>query len=114
LFRSLFTKIHEEEWAWRQAQYGRGDDVDASRMYSVDPASQQARLEKWEQVLAALDGIDEDQLSPANRIHLAVYRPQIENLAADIRLRGYEMPLNSDSSFWSNLAVMARRPAADR
>src|SRR5690606_12227150 len=104
----LFTKIHEEEWAWRQAQYGRGEDVDASRMYSVDPASQQARLEKWEQVLAALDGIDEDQLSPANRIHLAVYRPQIENLAADIRLRGYEMPFNSDSSFWSNLAFMAR------
>lgn len=104
----LFTKIHEEEWAWRQAQYGRGEDVDASRMYSVDPASQQARLEKWEQVLAALDDIDEDQLSPANRIHLAVYRPQIENLATDIRLRGYEMPFNSDSSFWSNLAFMAR------
>ena len=107
-----FTRIHEEEWAWRQAQYGRGEEAEgagnAARMYSVDPASQQARLEKWEQVLAALDGLDEEQLSPANRIHLAVYRPQIENLAADIRLRGYEMPFNSDSSFWSNLAFMAR------
>lgn len=112
-----FTRIHEDEWAWRQAQYGRGEedgeDRGSARMYSVDPASQQARLEKWEQVLAALDGIDEAQLSPANRIHLAVYRPQIENLAADIRLRGYEMPFNSDSSFWSNLAFMARRRMED-
>ena len=112
-----FTRIHEEEWAWRQAQYGRGEEAEAAgsaaRMHSVDPASQQARLEKWEQVLAALDGIDEAQLSPANRIHLAVYRPQIENLAADVRLRGYEMPFNSDSSFWSNLAFMARHRMED-
>ena len=108
----LFTRIHEEEWAWRQAQYGRGEEGDSGRMPSVDPASQQARLEKWEQVLAQLDGLDEDQLSATNRIHLAVYRPQIENLAAEVRLRGYEMPFNSDSSFWSSLAFMARRSMA--
>ncbi|MCE7032193.1 DUF885 family protein [Lysobacter sp. GX 14042] len=104
-----FTRIHEAEWSWRQAQFGRGEDSDNGRLYSVDPASQQARLEKWEQVLAELDTLDVGQLSPENRIHLAVYRPQLENLAAEVRLRGYEMPFNSDSSFWSSLAFMARR-----
>jgi len=42
-----------------------------------------------------------------------VYRPQVENLAASVRFRDYEMPFNSDSSFWSNLAFMARRPMRD-
>ena len=51
-----------------------------------------------------------DKLSPQNRINFAVYRAQVENLAADVRLRSYEMPFNSDSSFWSNLGFMTRRP----
>src|SRR3546814_1032153 len=52
--------------------------------------------------------IDQAALSPENRIHLAVYRPQVDNLAAEIRFRSYEMPFNSDSSFWSSLGFMAR------
>ena len=65
-------------------------------------------LVKEGQVLAELDTIDPAALSPENRIHLAVYRPQVENLAAEVRYRSYEMPFNSDSSFWSNLGFMAR------
>src|SRR5690606_170484 len=34
-------------------------------------------------------------------------------LAASVRFRDYEMPFNADSSFWSNLAFMARRPMHD-
>src|SRR6185437_12086164 len=34
---------------------------------------------------------------------------QVFNLAEEVRLRGYEMPFNADSSFWSNLSFMARR-----
>jgi uncharacterized protein (DUF885 family) len=36
-----------------------------------------------------------------------VYLPQVEHLAASVRFRDYEMPFNSDSSFWANLAFMA-------
>ena len=109
-----FEAIYEREWAWRQEQFGTADeDGDGEtarhRLPSVDPASQAARLKVWEDVLAALDTIDPQALSPENRIHLAVYRPQVENLAAEVRFRSYEMPFNSDSSFWSNLGFMARR-----
>lgn len=110
-----FQAIYEKEWKWRQEQTGQADeDADGSgnktRLPDVDAASQAARLKIWEQVLRDLDGIDAQSLSPENRINLAIYRPQVENLAAEVRLRTYEMPFNSDSSFWSNLSFMARRP----
>ena len=110
-----FQAIHEREWAWRKAQFGSADEdsdgaVSQHRLPSVDAASQAARLKVWEGVLAELDAIDPAQLSEDNRIHLAVYRPQVENLAAEVRFRAYEMPFNSDSSFWSNLGFMTRRP----
>ena len=109
-----FQAIYEKEWTWRQEQTGQADeDTDTSgdntRLPDVGAPAQQARLKVWEQVLKDLDGIDPAQLSAENRINLAIYRPQVENLAAEVRLRAYEMPFNSDSSFWSNLSFMARR-----
>ncbi|KAB8198099.1 DUF885 family protein, partial [Lysobacter maris] len=108
-----FKAIYEQEWSWRQREYGDADeDSDGAagnrRLPSVDAASQQARLKVWERVLGELDGIDAAALSDENRINLAVYRAQVENLAAEVRMRSYEMPFNSDSSFWSNLGFMAR------
>jgi uncharacterized protein (DUF885 family) len=113
-FKALYTK----EWAWRQQQFG-GDDEDHEsnpndrRLPDVGPAAQQARLSYWNDVLKQLDAIPAQELSAENRINLAVYRPQIENMAADIRFRGYEMPFNSDSQFWSDLGFMTRRPLKD-
>ena len=109
-----FQAIYEKEWTWRQEQTGQADeDTDTSgdntRLPDVGAPAQQARLKVWEQVLKDLDGIDPAQLSAENRINLAIYRPQVENLVAEVRLRAYEMPFNSDSSFWSNLSFMARR-----
>ncbi|MEL1266323.1 DUF885 family protein [Pseudoxanthomonas putridarboris] len=110
-----FQALYEKEWKWRQEQTGQADeDSDATggkkRLPDVGPEAQQARLKVWEQVLKDLDAIDAEKLSPENRINLAIYRPQVENLADEVRLRAYEMPFNSDSSFWSNLSFMARRP----
>ncbi|WOS40814.1 DUF885 domain-containing protein [Xanthomonas rydalmerensis] len=109
-----FQAIYEKEWAWRQAQLGQADeDSDSSgdnrRLPDVGAAAQAARLKVWEDVLQQLDTLDAAQLSPENQVNLAVYRPQVENLAASVRLRAYEMPFNSDSAFWSDLAFMARR-----
>ena len=111
-----FQAIHEREWAWRKVQNGGGSDEDGdsaeapARLASVDAASQAARLKVWDGVLKDLDAIDATQLSAENRVNLAIYRPQVENLAAQVRFRSYEMPFNSDSSFWSNLGFMTRRP----
>ncbi len=42
-----------------------------------------------------------------------VYRPQIETLIANQQFRDYEMPANSDTTFWTDLGYTARRPFRD-
>ncbi|MDX9764752.1 MAG: DUF885 family protein [Chiayiivirga sp.] len=111
---AAFVKIHEAEWGWRQKELGRspedGDFSSRTRLPNVDAATQAARLKVWDDVLRQLDAIDPAALSHGQRINYRVYRAQVENLAAKVRFRSYEMPFNSDSSFWSNLSFMARRP----
>ena len=110
-----FQAIYSKEWQWRQEQTGSADeDNDGSSDHhdlpSVDAASQKARLKVWDDVLRQLGAIDAAQLDAQNQVNYAVYRDQVANLAAEVRLRSYEMPFNSDSSFWSNLGFMTRRP----
>jgi len=114
-----FTAIYTAEWKWRMEQFpglGREDDADADdnappddHLAHVDAASQAARLAYWDKVLKQLADIPRDKLSPEQRVNYDVYKPQIENLAADIRFKGYEMPLNSDSQFWSDVAFLSSR-----
>lgn len=113
---ATFQALYSKEWAWRQDQFAGADDEDRearpadNRLPAVDAATQTERLAYWNDVLRQLDAIPASGLTPENQVNLAVYRPQIENLAADVRFRGYEMPFNSDSQFWSDLGFMTRRP----
>jgi uncharacterized protein (DUF885 family) len=102
-----FHAIYSQEWTWRTGQSGISSSGEAQpgegRLDTVDPASQQARLEKWQQVLRQLDGIDVSALSPAARVNYAVYRAQIANLLAAQQFKTWQMPFNSDSSFWGDI-----------
>ena len=110
-----FKAIYEKEWTWRQQQSGGADeDGDSSgakkTLPKVDATTQAARLKVWDGVIADLDKLDVKALSPNEQINYAVYRPQVESLAAEVRFGAYEAPFNADSSFWSNLGFMTRRP----
>lgn len=111
-----FEALYKQEWSWRQEQFAGYDDEDREssardkRLPQVDAATQKKRLTYWDDVLKQLDAIPANELSADNQVNLAVYRPQIENLAAGLRFRDYEMPFNSDSQFWSDLGFMTRRP----
>jgi uncharacterized protein (DUF885 family) len=109
-----FVAIYSAEWKWRQAQFPGGDDDSANaavpdHLPRVDAAAQDARLKYWNAVLEKLAAIPLARLSPANRINYEVYKPQIADLAADVRFRQYEMPFNADSQFWSDLGFMSGR-----
>jgi uncharacterized protein (DUF885 family) len=114
-----FKALYEKEWTWRQDQFPGQDDEDReskptdNRLPDVGEPAQKMRLAYWNDVLKQLDTIPASELSAESQVNLAVYRPQIENLAAGIRFRDYEMPFNSDSQFWSDLGFMARRPLKD-
>ena len=104
--------IYTTEWTWREQQLPDEEDSQKpiqDHLPKVDPAAQQMRLHYWEDVLRKLEAIDPAQLSAKERLNYAVYRPQIEGLIANQRFRDYEMPVNSDTTFWTNLGYTARR-----
>ncbi|HTB29767.1 MAG TPA: DUF885 family protein, partial [Steroidobacteraceae bacterium] len=105
--------IYTAEWKWREDQFP--DDEDSQKpiqdhLPKVDPATQSMRLAKWQDTLAQLDALPRADLSAAEQLNYAVYHPQIETLIANQRFRDYEMPANSDTTFWTNLGYTARRP----
>ena len=105
-----FKMISAREYAWAQADTGGGEDSEtiAPHLQDVRPAAQARRLAYLEEVLADLDAIRPADLSPSVAVDYAVYRFDIETRVAALRSRDYEMPANSDSSFWSDLGYTAR------
>jgi uncharacterized protein (DUF885 family) len=104
--------IYGDEWKWRQEQFA--DDEDAQKriqdhLPKVDAAAQAQRLKMWQDVLQKLEAIPRAELSPAEQLNYDVYVPQIKALIADQQFHEYEMPVNSDTTFWTNLASTARR-----
>ena len=108
-----FQAIYTSEWKWRDQQFP--DDEDAQKpiqdhLPKVDPATQAMRLGMWQDVLQKLSSIPRAELSAAEQVNYDVYRPQIEGLIANQQFRDYEMPANSDTTFWTNIGYTARRP----
>ncbi len=107
-FKALYTK----EWKWRQDQFASGeDDVKeiVDHLPKVDAAAQALRLAYWQDMLRRLNAIPRTGLSAANRVDYDVYKPQLEVLIADWKFRDYEMPANSDTTFWTDLGYTARQ-----
>lgn len=103
-----FRAIAEEEYAWRRNEIPSRASK-PSNLPDVSAATQQRRLAYWTDVQRRLSAIAPDQLSPSERTNYAVYKHQIDNFVDDGRHRLYEMPFNSDSSFWSSISGMANQ-----
>src|SRR5579863_2335365 len=104
--------IYTREWQWRMEQLP--DDEDSTKQIPdhlprVDPATQQMRLGYWQEVLRQLDAIPRASLSAKEQVNLDIYRAQIVVLIANQRFRDFEMPANSDSTFWTDIGYTARR-----
>ena len=108
-----FKAITDKEWAWRKEQQGDDEDDGPGKLRAhlpdVTPAAQAARLAYWQDVRKQVAAIPAAQLSPAVRVDQQVYIDQIDVLIAQQKFHEWEKPVNSDTSFWSNLAGMGRR-----
>ena len=105
-------EIYSSEWKWRDDQFPDDEDSQrpiASHLPRVDSEAQQMRLAYWQDVLRRLDAIDRKHLSLPEQLNYDVYRPQIRALIAAQHFRDYEMPANSDSTFWTDIGYTARR-----
>jgi len=109
---AAFKDIYSREWTWRMDQFDYDEDSAAGRttLPEVDVATQTARLGYWQNIMSALDKLDTTKLSPEAAVNFGVYHQQIATLIASQQFRDYEMPLNSDSSFWGDLASTGNAP----
>ena len=104
--------IYTSEWKWRNDQQPDNEDGNrpiADHLPKVDPATEQVRLRYWEEVLRKVDAIDRASLSPPEQLNYDIYRAQIAVLIANQRFRDFEMPANSDTTFWTDIGYTARR-----
>ena len=93
-------------WAQKEAGYfedARGETKQADYLEHVDPETQLRRAAYLKQLLDQLNAIPAAQLSADEEVNAAVFRTLLENGIADARFREWEMPFNSDSSFWTYL-----------
>ena len=100
--------LYEGYYTWQLKESGtveneRGENKAADYLEHVDPATQARRGAYLRQLLDQLGGIPTDQLSVEERVNAAVFRTLLENSIADLKFREWEMPFNSDSSFWTYL-----------
>ncbi|MDQ2823469.1 MAG: DUF885 family protein [Pseudomonadota bacterium] len=114
---AAFKALYEQEWRWRVDNDLASDDA-APRISNPafaheDSATQQRHLVYWQGILKAVDAIDPATLSPSARVDYAIYRAQIAAFADALRFREYEMPVNADSAFWTDINYIARRPFTD-
>lgn len=102
--RALYD-LFAEEWSFRSAEFGIGGDGDGpvDHMPQVDAASHLRRQAAWSEFLRRLDAIDETRLSDGARVDAAVFRNVLQGFLIEARARSWEMPFNSDTSFWSSL-----------
>ena len=105
--------IYNEEWKWRIEQLPADENGTlplADHLPKVDPATQAMRLKYWEDTLRRVDAIPRESLSPREQLNYDIYRQQLAVLIARQHFRDFEMPANSDSSFWTDIGYTARRP----
>ncbi len=108
-----FRAVYEAEWSWRREQLAAEEDSTApvaDRLPKVDAASQEARRAYWEATLAKVNALDRASLSAEAQVNYDIYRAQLQVLIDGQRFRDFEMPANSDSTFWTDLGYTARRP----
>ncbi|GAA0532565.1 uncharacterized protein (DUF885 family) [Rhizomicrobium palustre] len=107
-----FEALYKAEWTWRQHQFAADEDTPnathTAHLPVVNEAAQQKRLAHWREVLNRLDKIDTAKLSAQRGVDFKVYRYQIETLISDQVYKTYQRPLSGDTSFWGDLASMAR------
>ena len=104
-----------EEWKWRLEQFpglegSRAPPV-ADHLPKEDPATHETRLHHWQEVLQQ-DGAPSRVRSSRKRSRSTTTSsgPRSRTAIADEKFRDYEMPVNSDSAFWTDLGYTARRP----
>jgi len=94
------------EWAAKEGGYfetAEGEQKQSDYLPRVDASTQQQQAAHLQGLLNQLNAIPANQLSPSEQVNAAVFRTVLENSLIEAKYRTFEMPFNSDSSFWTYL-----------
>jgi uncharacterized protein (DUF885 family) len=81
----------------------KGETESADYLPRVDAPTQLRREAHLKDVVNQLNAIPAAQLSSAEQVNAAVFRTMLDNQLIEYKYRTWEMPFNSDSSFWTYL-----------
>lgn len=93
-------------WAAKEGGYFEtedGEQKQADYLPHVDAATQERQAAHLQDLLNQLNAIPAAQLSTDEQVNAAVFRTVLENALIESKYRTWEMPFNSDSSFWTYL-----------
>jgi uncharacterized protein (DUF885 family) len=93
-------------WAAKEGGYfenSEGELKQANYLPHVDAATQERQAAHLQDLLNQINAIPTAQLSPNEQVNAAVFRTVLENALIESKFRTFEMPFNSDSSFWTYL-----------
>ncbi|MDG5749361.1 DUF885 family protein [Qipengyuania sp. XHP0207] len=105
---STLQALADEYYRFGLAEYEReakpdGSTAPTGKLPSVTPSAYAERERVLQDLLARARLLETEQLGERERIDAAVLVTLIEQDLGDIAYREWEMPLNSDSNFWSYL-----------
>ncbi len=112
--------LFDREWQVRLAEFPQlatsvGVDDANDRLGSSSLETLVRRDKMWRGFLAELDEIPLEALSEEDHINAAIFRAQLEDRVAGFRFKTYQVPFNTDSSFWAGFARMPfNAPLRDR
>ncbi len=87
----------------------RGDESAKGKLRDVSPAAYQDRKQELQKLIGELNSIQRDDLSADDQISYDMMLFQLEQEVAEIDLKTYEMPLNSEWGFHVGMAGLAQR-----
>ena len=93
-------------WAAKEGGYFENEEGElkqANYLPHVDAATQARQAAHLQDLLNQLNAIPAAQLSPDEQVNAAVFRTVLENALIEAKFHTWEMPFNSDSSFWTYL-----------
>ena len=93
-------------WAAKEGGYFETEDGElkqANYLPHVDAATQEREAAHLQDLLNQLNAIPTAQLSRDEQVNAAVFRTVLDNALIEAKYRTWEMPFNSDSSFWTYL-----------
>lgn len=112
--RQALQALFDREWEWRLQDWpllasSIGDHRYDDRLPDVSPEAFAARRRQTDGFLAELDRIDRTGLSGSDRIDYDMFKAQLEDRRDAWRFDEALMPLNADSGFHTEFALMPKQ-----